>query len=221
MACQRREGFQGGFRGPEPKISSRWRVASERGLGRLPQAQTEGRVAMACREREGRLQGGPEPKIVAMACRERVEVGTASQATNRDRRRDNHGEGCVSSDASAGPNRRSRRDGVSRARGVGARAASAGPNRRSRRDGVSLSEWGWGGFRGPEPKIASRWRVASERSAPGRLPQARTEDRVAMACREREGSAPGGFRRPEPKISSLMGVSRASGVRWLPPPRGC
>ena len=67
----------------------------------------------------------------------RSVVHFGNLAGNQRSRRDGMSRARGVGAASAGPNRRSRRDGVSRARGVGSRAASAGPNRRSRRDGVS------------------------------------------------------------------------------------
>ena len=53
-----------------------------------------------------------------------------------------------------------------------------------------------------------------EGSAPGRLPQARTEDRVAMACREREGSG----RLPQAQTEDLVAMACRDrvGVGWLP-----
>ena len=67
-------------------------------------------------------------------------------------------------------NQRSRRDGMSRARGVG--AASAGPNRRSRRDGVSRASGG--GVASATPGVVSavrmRWMVPETHEGPA--PQA-------------------------------------------------
>ena len=67
-------------------------------------------------------------------------------------------------------NQRSRRDGASRARGVG--AASAGPNRRSRRDGVSRASGG--GVASATPGVVSavrmRWMVPETHEGPA--PQA-------------------------------------------------
>ena len=191
---------------------------------------------MVCREQVGSgwgnvLRTAETQKAKPSGVREvprilRSVVHFGNLAGNQRSRRDGMSRASGVGAASAGPNRRSRRDGVSRASGVGARSASAGPLRSSRRGGVSrargVSQGGFrgpepiasrwrvsraggrlqGGFRGPEP-IASRWRVASERGRQA-ASAGRTEDRVAIMCRERRG---GGFR---------PGVL-ARWVRWMVP----
>ena len=97
-----------------------------------------------------------------------VHFGTL--AGNQRSRRDGMSRASGVGAASAGPSRRSRRDGVSRARGVG--AASAGPNRRSRRDGVSRARGV--GVASATPGVVSavrmRWMVPETHEGPA--PQA-------------------------------------------------
>ena len=100
----------------------------------------------------------------------RSVVHFGNLAGNQRSRRDGMSRARGVGAASAGPNRRSRRDGVSRARGVG--AASAGPNRRSRRDGVSRASGG--GVASATPGVVSavrmRWMVPETHEGPA--PQA-------------------------------------------------